>query len=861
MKTPRTTTMIMGGVMSVATLLSLNSCQSNDTNQTTAYIKQTQQIAILESEPASYKRYALYTNGSLQVNSTLTTDGPLADVYAGGNINASQRSLDISGKIIASNNLSNAITRSFDYKSNTQQNFTAIRALKVGEYLNTATLDEYYLLTSDGKALHKTKDHNDTEISHQTLYFSFSNNVWHITGDEGSLNSPLVCETNLEIATDYFALNGTLMVKGNLKATGELSLNASTPFNKALIVDNAIEVNKLVSIGRIHGSSTFTANGTVDIMGNAEFDGNITLHDSAKINFLDTIYKAALFEAQQQNQIDTNTTDTNQTKLLVDAELFSDVKGNNSVILFTFVEGNYLMSEKTLHDLIETNQIDTFRFHTYLYGASINYGAKLQEFGGLSPYYQAKHALIKKFQNEGYTGVHTNHSIDIAPSELYHTFVDAQGNDLGTYRLFSLTEPFDINTLVPLTQDKRDNAKYYLENKDQIELQRQQEAQALIQAQIQTAQESNQTNQQMIEELQTEAQTLQTTDTLSTILDAQEARIGEWVGYQELSTEQTEIVVEEVVVEEENAQRGFFKKLKKVVKVVVKAVDNTVDVARQLAEDMKCNASETVDQGTIWGVDWVVGGNNVIKELNENWTDKITIKNNGWGNCSPTSGTMVINYHRLRKGMSSLYTSDGSWDSNLSLDVNNTAIDDRKKSGIYHRWGMDESTVVNGDIKTMQFSNPLLKAVADGFGTGIGGETGSYDTLWLVPKTVKKHLEENLSGGYAYNSAVGTWNIAANHNKIKSYIKENQPVMVFLMKDYNIIDGSVKPNKLSDHHTVAAIGYKQTYWDGNRLCPKKLLPHTRWLLIDTTWFSRGLVRYDAQGNYSKPSIVTYVRSY
>ena len=146
------------------------------------------------------------------------------------------------------------------------------------------------------------------------------------------------------------------MVEGDLNATGELNINTGTPFNKALIVDNRIEVDKLVMIGRLHGSDDFVANGEVNIMGNAEIDGDVTLYGDAKINFLDNIYKAALYEAQEE------ATEQNSTVSLVHSQLFYNAKGKNSVVLFTFVEGDYIMNENTLFELIEHNQTNKFNF-------------------------------------------------------------------------------------------------------------------------------------------------------------------------------------------------------------------------------------------------------------------------------------------------------------------------------------------------------------------------------------------------------------------------------------------------------------------------------------------------------------------
>jgi len=497
------------------------------------YIKRDTEVKRVESEPETLAEHALVASGDITVKKTLTTDGPLGDVVSFGKLNAEPRSLNISGKISSSNDLGNAIIRSFDYKSDKENStFSQIRALKVGEYLNTALLDEYYLLSSDGKALHIVKDQNDTNLTLENITFTFKNNSWTISGDKAEIDLPIKVESSLDINSTSLFVKGTLMVEGDLNASGELNINTGTPFNKALIVDNSIEVDKLVMIGRLHGSGDFIANGQLNIMGNAEIDGDVTLYGDAKINFLDNIYKAALYEAQEDAK------EKNTTMTLVHSQLFSNVKGRNSVVLFTFVEGDYLINENTLFDLIENNQTNKFNFKSYLYGATIDYGAELQKFDGLSPYYANKLALLKKFKDEGYNGIKIKESIDIAPSNLYHTFADKDNEEIGTYLVYSFANPFDINNTITLTQDQRDQAIYAIEHKKEIEAQYIQDAQNEMENQKQDIVDDNETNEsvksEIISEIEAEDANLSTIDKNATDVEATEDRVHEWVEYKEL---------------------------------------------------------------------------------------------------------------------------------------------------------------------------------------------------------------------------------------------------------------------------------------------------------------------------------------
>jgi len=53
------------------------------------------------------------------------------------------------------------------------------------------------------------------------------------------------------------------------------------------------------------------------------------------------------------------------------------------------------MNEDTILNLIEHNATQKYKFKSYLYGASINYGSQLQKFDGLSNYFINKENIIK----------------------------------------------------------------------------------------------------------------------------------------------------------------------------------------------------------------------------------------------------------------------------------------------------------------------------------------------------------------------------------------------------------------------------------------------------------------------------------
>lgn len=798
-------------------------CNSSSATNESAYVKKEQNI-MLESEPKSYRKYALVSSGNLNVEGKLTTDGPLGDVHANGEIKARALSLDVSGKISASNDFTGSIVRSYDYKSSLSEEFVNIRAFKVSEYLNTASLDEYFLLTSDGKALHKIKDRNDTTLDSSTLKAVFSNNKWTITGDEVKLDAPLVVEGDLDIETNYLFIAGTLMVTGDLKSKGELNINTGTPFEKALIVDKNIEVDKFTAIGRVHGSGTFISHADVNILGNAEIDGDVTLYGDAKINFLDNVYKAALYEAQE------DASEQNTSMTLVHSRLFSNAKGKNSVVLFTFVEGDYLMNEKTIYKLLKSgeldnNQTDQLKFKSYLYGATIDYGAQLQKFDGLSPYYLNKLALEDKLKREGHSHLKIKESIDVAPSNLYHTYEDIDGNILGTYLVYSVSKPFDIGNTNLLSQEERADIIYAIDHKDEIdaqnnlEVQTQQEEQLAIQKQ--EIVDSNETNltakTEQLSELEAVEQNITVADAKVVEEEITADRVQEWVEYKDLASDTQEVEMSEVIVDDTVSTRGWWSRFKKRVKRFFKRITFT-----------DCKKKTSYD--TIWGV-----SSSYTHTSNDIWARNISIKNDA-EYCVPISSTMIVNYHMIRKNKGTSY-----------------APYDEIRADAVHKIA-------------------LVTSFANKFGTSRDSGTAWWKLFYTVPREIKKELRR--SGIYGYTS---TWpstvlNRWWQFRTIKGYIKRDNPVIFSATQSYGSIDGQTTKD-----HTMPVIGYKYQYYKGS--CWKKIMPNKNWILVDTTWQSstsrswekdgranyyynsRGYLRFDSRSNYWKVGAVTYVRAY
>ena len=795
---------LLRAALCLSIVLGLSACNQSETKET-AYQKRNQTLA-LETEPASFRKYALVSSGDINVQNNFVTDGPLADVHSNGAINARSLSLDISGRVTAANKPDGSIVRSFNYDSpldEKESKFVQIRALKVSEYLNTNNLDQYYLLTADGKALYKQEGAKDTEIANTDIEFSYENNTWTLTANQATLNSPLVVESSLSIQAANLFIAGTLMVKGDLDARGELNINTGTPFEKALIVDRNISVEKLVTIGRLHGSGSFTSYGEVNILGNAEIDGDVNLYGDAKINFLDNIFKAALYEAQEQAGEEAI------SMTLVHSQLFSDVKGKNSVVLFTFVEGDYILNENVVNSLIENNQIDDFKFKSYLYGASIDYGAQLQKFDGLSPYFANKQAILKKLADEGYTGIKISESLDIAPSNLYHSFKDQHGNLIGTYEVYSLANAFNQDNPIMLTQEGREGAIYEMDNKAEIEQQREQEAQeqqVLAKKEVVDSEDYDEESKtQLLSEMNESIEAEQSVDKVALEKEATQDRVNEWVEYKDLATENKEVEVAEIVVEGQT--RRWSKKSRRNLKWI-------------FGRRMQCK--KTIETRYIKGVK-----TSSAYYKKDDWYRDIALYNVGAGYCVPVSMAMIINYHHhIIKKKGEMYLKD----------VSNIA--DKEK-----RWGISNEL-------TLELVKRFNAHPVDGVNwTGIRR---------VVPRATVAQIRKEGMQGWAYTWPISEKNMAWQIRTIKTYIKKNKPVMVTSRKGARF--HGIKRKYLPSSHAMPVIGYQQQYYKGD--CYRKWRgKEIGWLLVDTTWNSRAYLRFDNRGNYGHHAGVTYVGTF
>ena len=119
-----------------------------------------------------------------------------------------------------------------------------------------------------------------------------------------------------------------------------------------------------------------------------------------------------------------------------------------------------------------------------------------------------------------------------------------------------------------------------------------------------------------------------------------------------------------------------------------------------------------------------------------------------------------------------------------------------------------------------------------------------------------QHSLSNFKKETVSTKYVTVANRAHWHRVMKKYIKRNNPVMLNVMKGTKIYG----VGKTDEGHSMPVIGYKREYYNKG-MCYKRAMPEKKWLLVDTTWLSRGYVRFDGRGNYFKGESVVFVRVY
>ncbi len=665
--------------------------------------------------------------------------------------------------------------------------------------MNLNSISEYYTLNSDGK-IEKVNESGTEEIfSLEEADVTYSNGTWTLSGGNIKISDNLKVEGNLNIKADSTSITGALMVSGDLVSTGELNINTGIPFNSALVVNKNIVVDTLVTIGRVHSSGDFTANGIVNIIGNAEIDGDVVLYDDTKINMLDNVYKAAMADAQEEDE------KRDKTSMLVHSQLFQNLKGENSIVLFTFVEGNYLIDENTLNNLIDSGNAKDFQFKTSLYGASINYSSQLFKSDSLSDYYKNL-KIVKKALNEQFGEVVIKKYIDIAPLSLYCQFEDQDGNDIGTYLVSNIANT-DVSQLLKLTDEEIAQEIEALDNPTKAE---EEIIQDMNDAKPEDSNETMLTlpddvNESMKEEITSQQSLIETEinsiDKIALEGENEVARINEWVQYQELAVENEIVEVERIVANNDDLnssaeQRGWWSKAKKKVVKGVKKVFKVVTLT---------DCRKKYSHNEIRGVD------PRTTAMTDQWGQEVALLNDA-EYCTPTAAASIMQYNvSVRRNKPSIYSNDG----------------DNHRSSInpyVRRW-------VN-----------LLKTTQSG--------TTPWQTYWRLGHSIYHESRNHGLFGWADSYYTTVWTRAWQFRIMQQFLRINRPG-IYHAPPYTVAGQSV-------YHSMPIIGWRTETYSG--ICAKRIWPNRNWFLLDTEFNRKAYARFDGRSNYWKFGAISYIWS-
>ncbi|MDQ1339069.1 MAG: hypothetical protein QG567_219, partial [Campylobacterota bacterium] len=446
----------MGGLLLLVTGLIFSGCNGIEMKYTKNSSNKSKHIKNIGSMPLEFKEHALISNGDITIGGNLLAQGPLADIHTNSDFKAT-KDIKTSGKITAFS-LDTKNAKIATSGKNTVSKTTTkkeIAALRVSDAILENTFENGVIFDANGNVFEVINGSlHQADINILGGAWSYSQNGWSVRTGELVLRKAVKFETDVFFDVESLTALKPIYVQGNLKTSYGLNINTGELFEDVLVVDKNLQLDSLATVGRVHIGGDLIASGSVDIAGNLEIEGSTTVGGDLKLNYLDVVYKAALFSAQEK---------FNET-LLVDSQVFKDVNGKNSIAMFTFVKGYYQLNEQTIFDLLDTNQTGDFEFFTVVLGATIDYASEIVRYDGISPYYKNKLNTINELKKQGYYETEVAEALNLPVMDMYLTFTDKYGNKIGTYLMDSFDKQID-NTLVELNEISLQNAKAYIENK------------------------------------------------------------------------------------------------------------------------------------------------------------------------------------------------------------------------------------------------------------------------------------------------------------------------------------------------------------------------------------------------------------
>lgn len=653
----------------------------------------------VESTPSGFERFALVANGNLEIGGEFVTDGPLSDVHSNSSVSLKSAKARFTGNITAGSNIQTGSHRASVAAGNTMVNNgenVAVARAAVDEVLADNELYNAIVFLADGNVKVITDGVPVIKPPAQVAQMAGSwrydaeSGGWSVSGSSFSAEPAIVVEGNLSVNTEKFTIRAPLLVKGDLKASGVVTVDIGNPFEDALVVDGGIDVQNLNIVGKAKIGGDAVVSGALDVTGSIAASGNVTLGGKTRLTYLDTVYKAALFAAQQK---------FGET-LLVHSQVFRGLAdGRNSVALFTFVKGYKQLDEETLLRKIRDNTLNTNDYYSVVLGASADYGSTLVEFDGLAPYYANKINVLDKLSEMGHADAYITEALSVGAENFYLTFSDGNGWT-GTYLIYgNSTGGTEKNGLIELTEaDKESVVKKIKE----------------IETAASKAQNVSTAN---------KARAAASGGDVSDGKSAEEYRTDEWrylKGLEEVS-EEVEVEVESEPARSvkyygrnQSMERGFFKKLKKAIKRII-----TVP---------SCESSTDLD--FIEGVN--EGGS-------DDWTKYVSVRSSTDNSCAVASATMILRYHGRRMGIKTFYSNDtkesNTWERdnptkfNKDGEANIPLFNDLYTSMSTENWQLIDFGI-DGDHEDM--NGTALWNAADGINTVMrnAGVRGKAEWLW-----------------------------------------------------------------------------------------------------------------------------------
>ncbi len=553
----------------------------------------------------------------MKIEGELATEGPLSDLYSNDTIKTGKEKMTLDGGLISAIAIEtpsglNKPTPSEGHRFNVVSEKVEIKVKTVADVI--------------GNNPHSGKS---KPVSEGTLDYDPIRKGSVLKGDDVYISNPLQVEGDLYIDTQRLTINAPLLVKGNVVSTGSVSVDLSSPFEDAVVIDGNFEVNQLTIVGKMNVGGSFTAGGSFDLVGTLVVNGGITLKGKTKITYVDTIYKAALFAAQQHYG----------ETLLLHSQVFKNVKGQNTVALFTFMKGYRQSTEAILLQRVRMGEITPEDYFSVVIGASGQYASELIRYEGVAPYYYGKVAVVDRLQGKGYRNLEVVEAINVPLEAFYLTFRERGGEIIGTY-LIGGDGSKQAYDLVALTEADRTKFSSDIDNAEQTYKNALEERDR----QIKNVEASD-------GEAGAKQKALFASEDLSSeeAVSPAEARTQEWQYTKNLPEERQEINVE---VEVEDSVSVKEKALLKCCRF---------RVIKRFIQKIFPPCREHVEQSMIAGVE----------EGADDWTKKIAVLNSEGNNCAPVSATMILRYHGLRKGKSLYQSANNDFQRSYPFGFNN----------------------------------------------------------------------------------------------------------------------------------------------------------------------------------------------